>query len=171
MHHSGIASSHMFDAAPLADPTFAHIRHSPSLPSLHFRHPSPGSVASYGDKHLEPPQTYEHLQQQNTSLKTKVSELEVINGLYKDRIGELEHNDRLHRQAHEDARVREDNLRRRLENLEREMMEMHKGSSPSSLKRTFKEEATHPIPSNSPYHKRSRLSDPSEYPEPPQRSA
>ena len=170
-HRSSIAPSHMFDTAPLADTTFAHIRHSPSLPSLQFRHHSPGSVASYGDKHLEPPQTYEHLQQHNTTLKTKVSELEVINGLYKDRIGELEHNDRLHRQAHEDARIREDNLRRRLDDLEREIIEMRKGSSPDSLKRAFKEELSNSNPSKSPYHKRSRLSDPSEYPEPPQPSA
>ena len=170
-HHSNVGPPHLFDAAPLSESTFAHSGHSPSLPSLQFRHPSPGSVASFGDKHLEPPQTYEHLQQQNTTLKTKVSELEVINGLYKDRIGELERNDMLHRQAHEEARVRENDLRRRLDDLEREIVEMRKGFSPSSLKRNFDGEANPTNVNTIPYPKRTRLSDASEYPEPPQRPA
>ena len=159
----------MFDAAPLTDPTFAHSGRSPSLPTLHFRHASP--AASIGDKHLEPPQSYEHLQQQNTTLKTKVSELELINGLYKDRISELERNDMLHRQAHEQAQIRENDLRRRLEDLEREVMEIRKGSSPLSLKRMLDEDTKKTTIDTLPYPKRTRLSDGSEYPEPPQRPA
>ncbi|KAI4149001.1 MAG: hypothetical protein LQ340_004828, partial [Diploschistes diacapsis] len=162
LHHS-IAPPHMFDGGPLTDPTFGPGR-SPSLPSLHFRHPSP--AASIGDKHLEPPQTYDYLQQQNTTLRTKVSELEVINGLYKDRISELERNDMLHRQAHNAAQARENGLRRRLQESEREIMEMRNHSSPSNLKRELDGNATHTDSHDSPYPKRSRLSEGSEYPEP-----
>ena len=154
----------------MTDPTFAHSGRSPSLPTLHFRQPSP--AISIGDKHLEPPQTYDYLQRENTTLKTKVSELEVINGLYKDRISELERNDMLHRQAHEQAQVRENELRRRLGSLEREMMEMRKSSSPNSLKRTHDDDIARTTANNtSPYHKRTRLSDGTEYPEPPQQPA
>jgi GATA-binding protein, other eukaryote len=77
MHHDpNIAPQHIFDGVSLNDQAF---QHSPSLPGLHLSHPSPGSTSSLNDRHLEPPQTYEQLFLQNTQLKTKVSELEVIN--------------------------------------------------------------------------------------------
>ena len=77
MHHDpNIAPQHIFDGVSLNDQAF---QHSPSLPGLHLSHPSPGSTSSLNDRHLEPPQTYEQLFVQNTQLKTKVSELEVIN--------------------------------------------------------------------------------------------
>ena len=162
----------MFDGAALPEQGFAHPGRSPSLPALHFRQASPGfSVASFGDKHLELPQTYEHLQQQSTTLKTKVSELEVINGLYKDRISELERNELYHRQAHEDARKRESDLRRRLDDLEREVAEFRKASSPNSLKRLYEMDTPRSNPDTPPYPKRTRLSDGSEYPEPSHYSA
>jgi GATA-binding protein, other eukaryote len=77
MHHDpNIAPQHIFDGVSLNDQVF---QHSPSLPGLHLSHPSPGSTSSLNDRHLEPPQTYEQLFVANTQLKTKVSELEVIN--------------------------------------------------------------------------------------------
>jgi GATA-binding protein, other eukaryote len=77
MHHDpNIAPQHIFDGVSLNDQAF---QPSPSLPGLHLNHPSPGSTSSLNDRHLEPPQTYEQLFVANTQLKTKVSELEVIN--------------------------------------------------------------------------------------------
>jgi GATA-binding protein, other eukaryote len=77
MHHDpNIAPQHIFDGVSLNDQAF---QPSPSLPGLQLSHPSPGSTSSLNDRHLEPPQTYEQLFAANTQLKTKVSELEVIN--------------------------------------------------------------------------------------------
>lgn len=127
--------------------------HSPSLPSLHFRHPSPGSTISFTDRHLEPPYTYE-------ALKTKVNELELINGLCKDRIAQLEHSETVHRQNHEQSSIREMELRRRIADLEAELAQYRK-ESPLHMKRSIDSL------DNSPYPKRTRNSNASEYPEPP----
>ncbi|KAF2502994.1 hypothetical protein BU16DRAFT_588495 [Lophium mytilinum] len=128
-HPSNIAPQHMFDGVIHGD-----VYHSPSLPSFHIRQPSPGSTSSVNGSHLEPPLSYEALAAQNTSLKTRVSELEVINGLFRGRVNELEQseqnardNENLARdtEAHlraelEDTRQREAELKRKLDDLETE---------------------------------------------------
>ncbi|MCJ1370459.1 hypothetical protein MMC20_001672 [Loxospora ochrophaea] len=153
LHHpSSIAPQHVFDGASLSEHAF---HPSPSLPSLNFRQLSPGSTSSLNDRHLEPPQTYENLLHANTGLKTRVSELEVINDLFRGRVDELEANARRTemmqnqlRQALDESQRRENELKRRIEDLERGTAE-------------FKEtELSH--------EKRPRLSDASEYPDPPQ---
>ena len=143
----------MFDHASLADHTFSH---SPSLPAMHLRHPSPGSTTSLNDRHLEPPLTYEVLQQQNTTLKTRVSELEVINNLFRDRVHELEQNDRRAqmvqdqlRQALDHSKQQENELKRRIDDMERDYADLKDMDSP-------------------PHTKRPRMTDVSEYPDPPQ---
>lgn len=94
-------------------------------------------MSSLNDRHLEPPQTYEGLLAANTSLKTRVSELEVINDLFRGRVAELEHNDANARngeimmresddqlrRALDDAQRRENDLKRRVDELEREAAE------------------------------------------------
>ena len=142
----------MFDHAPLSDHPF---NHSPSLPALTLRQPSPGSTTPLNDRHLELPQSYEALQQSNTSLKTRVSELEVINELYRGRVQQLEQNDRrqemVHsqlRQALEQSQQRENVLKRRLDDLEREVADLHELDLPHT--------------------KKPRVAEPSEYPDPPQ---
>ena len=154
LHHQNIAPQHLFDGVSLTEHNF---QHSPSLPSLHsLRQPSPGSTTSLVDRHLEPPQSYESLSQQNTGLKTRVSELEVINGLFKDRVEELirnatneqSTNARL-RQALQDAENRENSLKRKVDELERENADLRDSDS-------------------LPPGKRLRHSDMSEYPDPPQ---
>ena len=155
VHHSNISSHHIFDAATLGDSVFVP-GHSPSLPSLHFRQPSPGSTISFTDRHLEPPHTYE-------ALKTKVNELELINGLCKDRITQLEHHEGVHRQNLEQSSIRETELRRRVADLENELAQYRK-NPPSQLKRPID------MLDNSPYPKRIRTSNASEYPELPQAS-
>lgn len=159
----------MFDTTHIAD--HHHLSHSPSLPALHLRHASPGSTISLNDRHLEPPQTYDGLLQANTSLKTRVSELEVINGLFKGRVQELERAEYGQRQALEQSRLREDDLRRRLEELEHHVTELRRDSPGyNSAKRRLDNGLPNPADHSPPYSKRSRISDitqSSTYPDPP----
>ncbi|MCJ1312066.1 hypothetical protein MMC25_005740 [Agyrium rufum] len=153
-HHTNIAPQHLFDGVSLTEHNF---QHSPSLPALHpMRQPSPGSTTSLLDRHLEPPASYEHLQQSNTQLKTRVSELEVINGLFKDRVQQLTNNVTEEsaivgnlRQELSESRRREDDLKRKVDDLEREIADLREHD-------------------NLPPSKRLRLSDGPEYPDPPQ---
>jgi GATA-binding protein, other eukaryote len=121
--------------------------HSPSLPPMHIRHPSPGRSASplNGVNGLEVPQTYEQLIAQCSSMKTRISELEVINDLFKSRVDELEQSAQRHisdkemaerreaaaRQAEqalsqrlEESQRRENQLKHRLDDVEREFGEL-----------------------------------------------
>ncbi|KAJ9262085.1 transcriptional regulator family: GATA type zinc finger [Paecilomyces variotii] len=133
-HNSNIAPQHMFDSVTLGENGF---HQSNTLPALQLRQPSPGSTSSVVDRHMEAPQTYESLLAANTSLKTRVSELEVINELFRGRVAELEQSDatarrsemivrdsevRL-RQSLEDAQRREDDLKRRISELEHQLHE------------------------------------------------
>lgn len=135
-HHMPTFSGH-----PLEDP---YNHHSPSLPPMHLRQPSPGRSTSplNGAHGLEVPQTYEQLVAQNSSLKTRVSELEVINELFRGRVGQLEQdeanarrgeemrresNDDLQRQLDE-SRRRENQLKHRLDDLEKQMEELRDGA-------------------------------------------
>ncbi|MCJ1440802.1 MAG: hypothetical protein MMC23_001288 [Stictis urceolatum] len=165
LHHpTAIAPQQMFDTSHIDH----RLSHSPSLPALHFRQPSPGSL-SIGDRHLEPPQTYESLQQANTQLKTQVSELEVINGLYKGRVQELERAESMNRQALEQSRAREDDMKRRLEELEHYVADLRKDSpNHNAAKRRLDGETLSAPEQSPPYAKRTRLSDVSQYTDPPQ---
>ena len=153
-HPSNIAPQHLFDGASSTEHTFQ----SPAVPSFQLRHPSPGSASSFNDRNLEPPQTYEGLLQANTFLKTRVSELEVINDLYKGTVNQYEQgsapqaemiprdSESQLRQSLDQALRREESLKRQVDELEREVAEL-RGEQLA---------------------KRRRISEPSEYPEPPQ---
>lgn len=124
------------------------------MPSLQLRQPSPSSNSSQSGSHLEPPLTYE-------GLKTRVSELEVINNLYLERVSQLEQNDVNARrsealQQNSETRLRsllkqsqdrENSLKRQIELLEREVADLKDMES---------------------HTKRQRLSDESQYPDPPE---
>ena len=138
---SNIAPQHMFDGVTLSNHDF---QASPSLPSLNLRQPSPGSTSSQNDRHLEPPQTYDGLIQSNNSLKTRVNELEVINDLFRAEVSQLH----MTRQLLEQSQQRENDLKRQVEELEHELDELREGSEPRA--------------------KRPRISETSEYPDPPQ---
>lgn len=156
-HPSNIAPQHLFDGVSLSEHTY---QHSPSMPTLNLRAPSPCSTSSANDRHLEPPLTYDGLLQSNTTLKTRVSELEVINDLFRGRVDELEQNDanarrtaamqqgseNHFRQLFEQSQARENELKRQVEELEREVVDL-RGPEPGA--------------------KRRRVSDDSEYPDPP----
>ena len=127
----------MFDSVTLADHGLSS---QTSLHSLQLRQPSPTSTSSAADRHLEPPQTYEGLLAANTRLKTRVSELEVINELYRGRVTELEQSDASARRSEmiardsemrlrrslDDARRQEDDFKRRINELERQVLD-HNG--------------------------------------------
>ena len=152
----------MFDGVSSFDHPF---HPSSSLPALHLRHPSPGgSTSSLNDRHLEPPKTHDQLLQENATLKIRVSELEVINDLFRGTVQQLEQSE-LHarrtenmqqdshnqlRQLLEDSRRREDDLKRRVEDLEREVSELRDSPEPASKRPRLSSDGTN------------------EYPEPPQ---
>ncbi|SZF02161.1 unnamed protein product [Blumeria hordei] len=132
-----VFGSHLsaFSGHPLDDP-YAH--HSPSQ----LCQPSPGrSTPPLNTNSLEVPQTYEQLIAQNSSLKTRVSELEVINELFRGRVAQLEQdesnarrgeeirietNNDLHRRLEESQR-RENQLKHRLDDVERELASIKEG--------------------------------------------
>ncbi|GFF35939.1 GATA type zinc finger protein asd-4 [Aspergillus udagawae] len=132
-HSSNIAPQHMFDSVTLAD----HTLNPPNgIPSLQLHQPSPTSTSSAAvDRHADAPQTYEGLLAANASLKTRVSELELINGLFRGRVAELEQSDATARRSEmivrdsearlrrslEEAQRREEELKRRVSDLERQL--------------------------------------------------
>jgi GATA-binding protein len=98
---------------------------------------------------LEVPQTYEQLIANNSALKTRVSELEVINELFRGRVTQLEqdeanarHGIDMRREAEaklthqlensqlrlEESQRRENQLKRRLDDVERELSELKDGA-------------------------------------------
>lgn len=60
---------------------------------------------------MEPPQGYDALSQANQALRTRVSELEVINDLFKGRVTQLEASER-------DAQMKVAELEKRIAELE-----------------------------------------------------
>ncbi|EAW14186.1 putative GATA transcription factor (AreB) [Aspergillus clavatus NRRL 1] len=133
-HISNIAPQHMFDSVTLADHTLTAAN---ALPSLQLHQPTPTSTSSAVDRHPDAPQTYEGLLAANASLKTRVSELELINGLFRGRVAELEQSDATARRSEmivrdsearlrrslEEAQRREEDLKRRVGDLERQLTE------------------------------------------------
>ncbi|OJJ47216.1 hypothetical protein ASPZODRAFT_64636 [Penicilliopsis zonata CBS 506.65] len=158
-HNSNIAPQHMFDSVTLTD----HVLNPPNtLPALQLHQPSPSSNTVV-DRHLEAPQTYEGLLAANTSLKTRVNELELINGLFRGRVTELEQSDATARRSEmivrdsearlrrslEDAHRREEDLKRRIAELERQLATRSSVGGSASLD----------SPNHEPQSKKIKLSD------------
>jgi len=129
-----------------------HYHQSPSLPQMHMqRGPSPGRSASpmNGHRGLEIPQTYEQLIAENSSLKTRVSELEVINELFRGRVTQLEQDENNARRGEDmrresehnlgirlgESQRRENQLKSRLDDLERELNDLKEGAPPAKKMR------------------------------------
>jgi GATA-binding protein, other eukaryote len=68
--------------------------------------------------------TYDSLVLSNGNLKTRVSELEVINELFRGRVAELETSQGEVRREADAAHAREASLKRRVEELEAELAEL-----------------------------------------------
>jgi GATA-binding protein len=108
---------------PVEDPQFqAH-----PLPGFAVSGASPGRAASpiNGDR-LDIPQTHEQLIAANASLKTRVSELEVIQELYRSRLMQLEADDAHARQAQEVSGKTEAELRSQLESMAQSEAQLRK---------------------------------------------
>lgn len=116
----------MFDGVAFSHSAFD----SPSLPSFSIRQPSPSATSINGlglDAHAAESHTgaYEAGSPGNEALKTRVSELEVINDLFRGRVEELEKSEQAATQREadlrkqlEDALDREQALKRAIETLE-----------------------------------------------------
>lgn len=111
---------------------------STSLPPLNPNHPSAGSTSTIDMKHLEQPQTMESLINTNNTLMTRVKELELVNDMFRSRVQQLETSEAnlkrtmisnreieaQLRQCIEDCNKREDTLKRKIEDLESELIEI-----------------------------------------------
>ena len=91
-HNPNIAPQHIFDTVALSSDSFA----SPTLTSFALRHPSPSGSPLNGTHtgSLDSSQNYDIVVTQNNQLRTRVSELEVINDLFRGRVAELESSER-----------------------------------------------------------------------------
>ncbi|EQB50369.1 hypothetical protein CGLO_10198 [Colletotrichum gloeosporioides Cg-14] len=106
-----------------------------------------------GDRHLDVPQTHEQLIAANSALKTRVSELELINELFRGRLSQMEQDEASARRGQEisgkaeaqlrsqleasnkqleDSHRRENNLKRRLDEMELELKEAKEAAADSS---------------------------------------
>ncbi|KAF2225036.1 hypothetical protein BDZ85DRAFT_186916, partial [Elsinoe ampelina] len=123
---TNIAPQHIFDHVSLAESAF----NSPALPGFNLRQPSP-SMSMNGN--LDGANgAYTDLTGGGAHLKTRVSELEVINDLFRGRVAELESSEQEARRAESMAReetarmkrdldaalAREEGLKRRIQELE-----------------------------------------------------
>ncbi|KAE8372677.1 hypothetical protein BDV26DRAFT_297622 [Aspergillus bertholletiae] len=136
-HNSNIAPQHMFDSVTLGDHGLTN-----GLSSGQLRQQSPTSTSAAVDRHNESPQTVEGLLAANTSLKTRVRELEFVNDLFRGRVTELEQSDAAARRSEmiardsesrlkralEEAQRREEDLKRRVSELERHVSEASNGN-------------------------------------------
>ncbi|KAJ6008401.1 hypothetical protein N7540_012377 [Penicillium herquei] len=143
-HNSNIAPQHMFDSVTRGDGA---LNLSGKMVPMPLGSPSAMN---------ESPQTYESLLALNTSLKTRVSELDLINELFRGRVAELEQSDASARRSEmiardsesrlrdsearlrrslEDAQHREEALKRRINELENQLAEAEGDNGEPSAKR------------------------------------
>lgn len=78
-----------------------------------------------GDRGLDAPQTHEQLIAHNSSLKTRVSELEVINELFRGRLSQLEQQEAAARRGQEVSSAEQNQLRSQLEQSEENQNQLH----------------------------------------------
>ncbi|KAI8635273.1 hypothetical protein F5Y19DRAFT_407197 [Xylariaceae sp. FL1651] len=146
---SRTGTPNVYDPSLTAFQAIDHFPHE----SLHYPLPgaSPGRAASPNNGEppsLDAPQTHEQLIAANSSLKTRVSELDLINELYRGRLQQLEqdnqtadnyrhsaemsakeaateraHREEIQRQL-DDSHRRENILKRRLDEMEQELQEL-----------------------------------------------
>nr|OQO16821.1 hypothetical protein B0A51_15838 [Rachicladosporium sp. CCFEE 5018] len=113
-HHQtnpNIAPQHLFDNLSLPNDSFASPSLNPYNPQA--RHPSPAASlnGSAPVVMLEVPQTFDAVIAQNSALRTRVSELEVINELFRGRVKELELAELSARRAADEATAEVSRLR------------------------------------------------------------
>ncbi|WYZ45413.1 hypothetical protein EsH8_VIII_000729 [Colletotrichum jinshuiense] len=90
-----------------------------------------------GDRHLDVPQTHEQLIAANSALKTRVSELELINELFRGRLSQMEQDEASARRGQEISGKAEAQLRSQLETSNKQLEESHRREN--NLKRRLDE--------------------------------
>lgn len=146
---SNIAPQHLFDGIASAEQPY---QHTSSMPSLNKRQPSSGSNSSLNERNTEHSPSREELRQ----ARTRISELEFVNDLFKGRVDQLEadthraeiqqrESDTQLRFVYEQSQARENVLKHEIEDLKREI---------ESLKREIGD-----LQNAQPHTKRQRLSD------------
>nr|XP_036588244.1 GATA zinc finger [Colletotrichum truncatum]KAF6799617.1 GATA zinc finger [Colletotrichum truncatum] len=90
-----------------------------------------------GDRHLDVPQTHEQLIAANSALKTRVSELELINELFRGRLSQMEQDEASARRGQEISGKAEAQLRSQLDTSKKQLEESHRREN--NLKRRLDE--------------------------------
>lgn len=138
-HPSNIAPQHLFDGIAGAEHSY---RHSSSVPTPNMRQPSSGSISSLNERHADASTTTDELRQ----ARTRISELEFVNDLFKGRVDQLEadthraeifqrESDTQLRFVYEQSQARENALKREIEDLKREIAELKEKQPPSKRPR------------------------------------
>ncbi|KAI0154929.1 hypothetical protein GGR57DRAFT_100333 [Xylariaceae sp. FL1272] len=142
-------SPSVYDPSLSAFQTMDHFQHDNLHYPLTGASPDQAITSANGEQQpLDAPQTHEQLMAANSSLKTRVSELDLINELYRDRLQQFEQegqnadnfrhaaemsakeaaNERAHREEIQrqldDCHRRENTLKRRLDEMEQELTEL-----------------------------------------------
>ncbi|KAK5700539.1 GATA zinc finger protein 3 [Elasticomyces elasticus] len=110
-----IAPQHIFDTVSLTV--------GDDYPPTTYRVPSPSNVSQLD---APPPLNYDALSTQNRDLRTRVSELEVINGLFRGRVGELESSEAEARRAAQRKEEEVEKLRAELRGQQNEVEGLRK---------------------------------------------
>ena len=146
--NNNIAPQHVFDGVTISD----HVFQTPSMQQI--REPSPGH-----------PRTFDELSQENTKLRTRVSELEVINDLYRGTLQQYQSSGGAP-QAEMIPRAPYENLQAALEQAQQQTRELTQKNDDLQRKLADLEGEEEPA------SKKARLSDEAhaetEYPEPPE---
>ncbi|KAL8968445.1 MAG: hypothetical protein Q9183_002454 [Haloplaca sp. 2 TL-2023] len=138
---SNIAPQHLFDGSENG----LFVGQS-SLPAFNIRQPSPGSTSSRTEAKI----SYDQMSQENTALKTRVSELEVINILYKGQVGEQDQkateSEQQLRQLLEASHRRVEELEKQVKDLEQENSDL-RGDEPAVKRQRTDDRSLYPDPS------------------------
>ncbi|QIX00406.1 hypothetical protein AMS68_005923 [Peltaster fructicola] len=118
-----IAPQHVFDTVNLSPDAF---------PGLALRQPSPSSASLNGSSE---PLTYDALLASNQSLRIRVSELEVINDLFRGRVSELEQAEQAARQAENLQNAEVQRLKTELEARDNELKRLREEQDEGQHKR------------------------------------
>ncbi|KAK5729207.1 GATA zinc finger protein 3 [Elasticomyces elasticus] len=110
-----IAPQHIFDTVSLTV--------GDDYPPTAYRVPSPSNMSQLD---APPSLTYDALSTQNRDLRTRVSELEVINGLFRGRVGELESSEAEARRAAKGKEEEVEKLRAELRGQQNEIEGLRK---------------------------------------------
>jgi GATA-binding protein len=117
-HPANIAPSHMFDAVTLDGAGHRSQEHSFVDHSAYYGQPTRNEDVSGLSILNGTSSQFDNQANSTTTLKTRVSELEVINELFRGRVNELETSERELQRQLQDSRTREHDLLRHIEQMQ-----------------------------------------------------